>query len=302
MKKSLLSREIILTVAILSILFCAPTTALASPYTLVNTVTGFDFINDVEVDASGRVIVGDWNGLEIYDSAGNFIASGPTSPGIDGVGTSASGNIVIVEQQFTIKTYDSALSLLGSFGTSSVDDVAVDATGRYHLKLDQSNLIEVRDSGGSFITSYGNQPGFGEGGELSISIGPDGKIYAADVSTGKVRIFNPDLTLNSINADPSGQPQDVAVDLFGRYYVLEQLNDRVMIYDSSNLFLDQINLPSGNPFGLAVSPFGDRVYVGNASKLHIYSDDNPVPEPTTMLLLGSGLLGLAGFRKRFRKK
>jgi hypothetical protein len=38
--------------------------------------------------------------------------------------------------------------------------------------------------------------------------------------------------------------------------------------------------------------------------INVYGDpiSEPIPEPTTMLLLGSGLIGLVGFRRKLRKK
>lgn len=66
------------------------------------------------------------------------------------------------------------------------------------------------------------------------------------------------------------------------------------------------------------SEYGSHVFDGTLHIEHAYSDGelgmfdisgqsaingvNPVPEPTTMLLLGSGLAGLTAFRRKFRRQ
>jgi hypothetical protein len=125
-----------------------------------------------------------------------------------------------------------------------------------------------------------------------LDLGNDGYVAGMEID---------DYTL-TVNLYDDGGRRD-----FGETGVITTLGGITSFSMGSNTqgwgFLGELDIEDDGTLNVAVTSFWGDFYLDSAS-LVANGDDGtaPVPEPTTMLLFGTGLLGLVGYSRKKRQK
>gem|GEM_PF-4653940 len=194
-----------------------------------------------------------------------------------------------------VYSYDSGIGSL-----EKAQSIIDDANGADYLKMrDVIDFKDEKDQGGNFNVDYS----FGIDGQLDTFV-----FYAKTVLMVETEGYytlgtNSDdgvqLSVDGAVKIANGKPHDNQDDFYSDYFSAGRYTLEILFYEdwggaSLELFATEGQYDtfsaSGANFQLIDSNPGASIYA-----------TTPVPEPTTMLLFGAGLAGLAGVARKRRK-
>jgi len=207
----------------------------------------------VAVAEDGRVWVGQWQQVEIYDPGGERV---DTRRDPDRLGLVTAIGFIDGDAFFAdagarcIRRYDRAGKFLNNIGDqhrkggfhipNGVVDFAVDEDGTLHVPNPGMHRVERYSSDGELLGRFGRFDGRDPAGfpgccnPTNLALDGEGRIVVSEKAGPRVKLYTPEGRFLAVVADdgfdPTAKNMDLAVDSRGRLFVLDTARFEIRVF------------------------------------------------------------------------
>jgi sugar lactone lactonase YvrE len=320
----IMRRGLFVALAVAFALF-AVTSAMALPVTYVTTWTGTGTSpRGIEVDGSGNVYVADIGGTQVlkYNSSGSLQQTIAPSSGDGALNAPVGAAISPVDGSIYVCSaagegeYVRKFASDGSYVTRWAQDhnsmaITTDTAGNVYVQAVGGSISKYDSSGnnlGGMSGTGGNGIALNPSETIAYGFDLGNNLYATDLVAGTTTAL-----ASLINSSDRGE---IAVNrVTGNIYVAERAAKAVQEFTSGGTLIQswdtwgdagsQVSYSGTSPsfgeiWGIAVNSATNNIYVADQSgKVMVFNE--AVPEPSTVVLLTMGLIGMLAYAWRKRK-